>query len=373
MKPDKYRKSRGFVLHWVLAIAGLLMLVPWLFGGAAAPEPVLDAGERSAPDPGAPRTLQGRGVYTIEGRVKSPVSGIGSRSDYATNRLVLDDAHTTALVDRKAHRITLRNEHRYGLDDLVGCLLLLGEGVTGSGEKVPVAVHLKIHKSFDRFTTSLHPHPTVRDPIVRATFEPFEVVLDNGTRKTVALTAEQTIEAVRDPVLTARLAKLVMQVTDHLEGETLDPARPGAALVDLSLGFGSEKVNMKLARVRLLSNAAKNAALIREGSIGGMLGEGDWEFRVDSLSPYIPKWEFDRNFFLFGIEGLPAMEEIARRGLLRGETLVVGYRNGEGYIGVGKRRSAIPDPADVARSYLEFHFVGGVVARQVAELPGRID
>jgi hypothetical protein len=305
--------------------------------------------------------------------VKSPVAGIGSRPDDATNRLVLDDAHTTARVDRTVHRITLRNEHRYGLNDLVGCLLLLGEGVTGSGEKVPVAVHLKIHKSFDRFTTSLHPHPTVRDPIVRATFEPFEVVLDNGYRTTVALTPEQTIEAVRDPVLTARLANLVMQVTDHLEGETLDPARPGAALVDLSLGFGSEKLNLKLARVRLLSNAAENAALIREGSIGGMLEQGDWEFRVDSLSPYIPRWEFDRGFFLFGIEGLPAIAEIAKRGLLRGETLVVGYRNGEGYIGVGERRSAIPDPADVARSYLEFHFVGGVVARQLAELPGRLD
>ncbi|MBW2232973.1 MAG: hypothetical protein JRH17_21510, partial [Deltaproteobacteria bacterium] len=46
---------------------------------------------------------------------------------------------------------------------------------------------------------------------------------------------------------------------------------------------------------------------------------------------------------------------------------------GEGYIGVGDRRSKIPDPADVARSYLEFHFVGGVVARQLAELPGRLE
>jgi hypothetical protein len=104
-----------------------------------------------------------------------------------------------------------------------------------------------------------------------------------------------------------------------------------------------------------------------------MLEHGDWEFRVDSMSPCIPHWEFERDFFLFGIEHLPAVEQIARRGLLRGETLVVGYRDGRGYVGVGDRRSEIPTPGEVARAYLEFHFVGGVVARQVALLPGRLE
>ncbi len=46
--------------------------------------------------------------------------------------------------------------------------------------------------------------------------------------------------------------------------------------------------------------------------------------------------------------------------------------DGTGYIGVGERRSEIADPAEVARAYLEFHFVGGVVAQQVAELPERL-
>ena len=32
----------------------------------------------------------------------------------------------------------------------------------------------------------------------------------------------------------------------------------------------------------------------------------------------------------------------------------------------------IADPADVARAYLEFHFVGGVLSRQVSRLPARI-
>jgi hypothetical protein len=103
-----------------------------------------------------------------------------------------------------------------------------------------------------------------------------------------------------------------------------------------------------------------------------MLEQGEWEFRVDSLSPYVPKWQFDREFFLFGIEGLPAIEKIASRGLLRGETLTVGFRDGRGYIGVNEVRSEIPNAAAVARAYLEFHFVGGVVAQQVADLPQRL-
>jgi hypothetical protein len=251
-------------------------------------------------------------------------------------------------------------------------LLLVGRGTTADGRSVPAAVHLKIHKTFDEFRTSLHPHPTVRDKLVSAEFEPFDVVLANGKTETTVLTHAQAVEAVRDPELSARLASILMQVTDHLKGQKLEVDRKGTPLVDLSLGFGSQQHNLKLARVRLLSNDSANAELIRAGSAAAMLERGDWEFQVDSLTPYVPKWYFDREFFLFGLEGLSAIQEISKRGLLKGETLVVGIRDGAGYIAVGERRSEIDNPAEVARAYMEFHFVGGVVAQQVAELPARL-
>jgi hypothetical protein len=180
------------------------------------------------------------------------------------------------------------------------------------------------------------------------------------------------VEAVRDPQLSARLANLFMQVTDQLEGQQLETDRKGAPLVDLLFGFGSEQANLKLARVRLLSNDPANGELIRAGSAEAMLERGNWEFQIDSLTPYIPRWQFQRDFFLFGLEGLGAIEKISKRGLLKGEKLVVGIRDGTGYISVGDERSEIANPAEVARSYLEFHFVGGVVAQQVAELPARL-
>lgn len=241
-----------------------------------------------------------------------------------------------------------------------------------SGREVPAAVHLKVHKSVNRFSSSLHPHPTVREKLVTATFEPFEVILDNGEEQKVALTPEQAVEAVRDPVLSARLANIVMQVTDNLEGTTPSPDRPGEPLVDISLGFGSENLNLKLARVRLISKSAKNAPMIRRGAIAEMLDKGDWEFLVDSRSPYIPRSEFERDFFLYGLEGLPAIAKISKRGLLYGETLSVGLKGGVGYLAVNDQRSEIPNPAEVARAYLEFHFIGGVVAQRITELGERL-
>ena len=329
------------------------------------------AAEPQSPAPSV-QTFEGRGIYYIEGRVRSPLGGTTARSPFATNRLAIDDAHTRAQVDRDAHRIVIRNEHAYGLNELVACLLLMGRGTTESGRSVPAAVHLKIHKTHNRFVTSLHPHPTVRDKLASAEFEPFDVVLANGKTEVNVLTNALAVEAVRDPQLSARLANLFMQVTDQLEGQQLETDRKGAPLVDLLFGFGGEQANLKLARVRLLSNDPANGELIRAGSAEAMLERGNWEFQIDSLTPYIPRWQFQRDFFLFGLEGLGAIEKISKRGLLKGEKLVVGIRDGTGYISVGDERSEIANPAEVARSYLEFHFVGGVVAQQVAELPARL-
>jgi hypothetical protein len=318
------------------------------------------------------RQYRSRGVHYFDGAVASRLAGVGSRGAHASNRLALDDDHSVVTVDRERHRILFRNTHRYGLDDLVGCLLFLGRGTTASGESVPLGVHLKIHKTRNRFHARLHPHPTVRDEIVAATFEPFDVVLSNGENETLALTPDGMRQAVRDPVLTARLAAIFLQVDDRLEGEVIQPEKPGARLVDLSIGFGSEKVNLDVARVQLVSRAAENAELIRSGALPAMFRRGSWELRIEAESPAIPPSEFKRDLFLFGLDDLGILAPLKRRGLLRGETLVVGLDDGAGFVEFDGARAEIANPADVARAYLEFHFVGGVLSQQVSQLPTRI-
>jgi hypothetical protein len=238
------------------AVRSLPLLLALLALQVAAFEGRAESASPASAPAAEPQTFRGRGVYYFEGPVRSPIGDIGSRSPFATNRLALDDEFSEVRVDRANHRILFRNDHRYGLNELVGCLLLLGRGTTASGREVPVAVHLKIHKTGNRFMPALHPHPTVRQKVVSAVFAPFDVVLSNGKSEKSALTPARVIEAVREPELSARLAKIFVRVTDHLEGATLAPEKPGSALVDLSIGFGGEKINMKLARVRLLSGNA---------------------------------------------------------------------------------------------------------------------
>ncbi|MDH3213556.1 MAG: hypothetical protein OEM05_13820, partial [Myxococcales bacterium] len=159
-----------------------LLAAPWQ--AWAEPQPLTPVAAAE------PQNFQGRGVYYFEGPVRSPVGDIGARSPFATNRLALDDEFSEVRVDRAGQRIVFRNAHRYGMNKLVGCLLLMGRGTTDSGREVPVAVHLKIHKTANSFTARLHPHPTVRDEVVSAVFAPYEVVLKNGKSQETALTLE---------------------------------------------------------------------------------------------------------------------------------------------------------------------------------------
>lgn len=323
-------------------------------------------------EPGHAQTFHARGVYYFAGSVTCPLAGVGSRDANESNRLALDDQYSEVTVDRATHRIVFKNAHTYPRKQLVGDLLLLGVGTTSAGTKVPLGIHLKIEKRRNTFTAQVHPHPTVRDKIVSAEFEPFEVVLANGESDVVALTPDTATKAVREPELAARVANIFLQVTDNLEGHRIAPDQPNAPLVDVSIGFGVQPLNLKVARVQLRSLEAGNAPLIARGDLAAMLRTGTWELQITSLSSLLPKEEFDRDLFLLGIDGMPILAKVKTHGLGRGETLAVGFRDGKGFVRTDSASADIPNPADVARAYLEFNFVGGVIAHQVALLPSKV-
>ena len=341
--------------------AVIISAVPAVCAQGAAPASADAGGEQ----------FRGRGVYYFDGVVRCPLAGIGSRGANASNRVALDDEFSSAQIDRAAHRIVLTNAHRYARRQIIGDVLLLAIGTTSAGARVPVGVHLKIEKQGDRFRAAVHPHPTVRDRIVAAEYEPFTVVLSNGKSDSVALTADSTMEAIRNPGLTSRLANIFVQVTDYLDGVPLIPTQPDARLVDLAVGFGINALNLKVARIELISLAAANAPLITRGAVGEMLHGGAWELRITSLTPFMPREEFDRDFFLLGLDHLPVLRPVIEHGLKQGERVVVGYRDGKGFIGVGSATTEIPNPADVARAYMEFTFVGGLLAHQLGSLTQR--
>jgi hypothetical protein len=325
-----------------------------------------------ADDPPAPvEAFHGRGVYYFTGGVTCPLAGVGTRAANASNRIALDDDRSTVTVDRARRRIAFRNAERYERSRIVGDVLFLGLGTTPEGEHAPFGVHLKVSKRGERMTASVHPHPTTRSPLAAAEFERFEVVLDDGSERRVVLTPEKAERAVREPDLAARLSSYFLQVEDRLAGKPIRPDEAGARLVDLSIGFGAPWLSLAVAHVELRSLDRANAPLVRRGAIAEMLTRGSWELRIAARTPIL-KSEFDRDLFLFGLDGVELLAPLKWRGLLPGEALVIGFDQGEGFVSLGGRRSAIPNPADVARAYLEFHLLGGLITRQIVTLPERL-
>ncbi len=124
------------------------------------------------PITGLAAQYHGRGVYYFDGPVRSPLAGTGTRGAYATNRVALDDDHTTVSVDTDASRIVFANTHRYSTATIIGDLVLLGSGRNQAGDDVPFAIHLKIEKRGDAFKAQVHPHPTSRDKLSALRFAP---------------------------------------------------------------------------------------------------------------------------------------------------------------------------------------------------------
>lgn len=171
-----------------------------------------------SPLSGLAAEYRGRGVYYFDGPVRSPLAGIGTRGDSATNRIALDDDHTTVTVDTDAQRIVFSNPHRYASSTLIGDLVLLGLGTDRGGGEVPCAVHLKVEKRGDAFKAQVHPHPTSRAKLSQLRLAAYTVAARGGGAESLLLTPEQARRVIEQPELTARLANLFIQATDHLEG-----------------------------------------------------------------------------------------------------------------------------------------------------------
>jgi len=316
--------------------------------------------------------LHGRGVYYVTGHVEAPLAGLGTRDAHASNRIALDDDASEVTIDRAGRRIVFRNARRYPARTIVGDVLLLGTGTTTPEGRVPFGVHLKVEKEGDRFRTSIHPHPTTRARVLEPDIEPFDVFVDDGKAETRVLTPEQARKAIREPELAARVANLLLQVEDHTVGKAIVAGAAGSRLVDLTIGYGAPHMNLKVARVQVLSLDPANAPLVERGALAEMLAHGSWELRLSPTALTLPKSEFDRDLFLFGLDDVDVLAPLKTRGLRRGETLVIGYRDGTGFVALDDRRADIAHPADVARAYLEYHLLGGIIARQIATLPARI-
>jgi hypothetical protein len=322
-------------------------------------------------------TFRSRGVFYFSGRVRCPLAGVGGRGDYDSNRLALDGGgETEVTVDRAAARITVHDAHRYARRAVVCDLAFLAEGITVTGGRTPLCVHLKIMKSADRFSFDLHRHLRTQEPLVAIEIEPFEVVVSDGVRTRVVLDGRRVERLARRPSLALRLLKSIMTMRDN-RGEargaesapddqsTVERAPDDQPIADLSLGFGALGLRWMMARARLTSPSARDTALFRTGSIAELLAGGAWKLTLTALSRHWLPEVVKRDLFLFGLDDLPLLDGVRAHGLRKGQSLQFGFECGRGEVVLGEQRAPLPGALDVARAYLEFHMLGGLLCEQV--------
>ena len=309
--------------------------------------------------------ISGRGVTYLDGRVRCPFAGLGTRGPQASNQFALDDDQSRVTIARERRRITIHNAHVYPSRQIIADLTFLGTAKTEAGTRVPLAVHLKLEKKKAKISTDLHPHWTVRGKLTDAELEPFEVIYSDGATEKVVATGDDLLRTATETKVSYSIAGALIEVHDNLEGRPPSLA-PGTALADLSVGIGSKHINTMFVRAELRSLEAGNAALAGQPP-AVLLARGAWQLRLTSLSRLLPQETLRRDLFLLGIEQVPAVAAgIARGGVKKGEALVFTFRAGTGRVFWGDKEDALPGSLDVARTFLEFNFLGSLLAQQVA-------
>ncbi len=327
------------------------------------------AGPATAQGDPAKRTRQfnKRGVYFIKGPQRCPLAGLGTRGDFDSNRLALDDNRSLVTWDPDGRKLVLRNTRSYGEETQVGGLLLLGAGTTTKGKQVPVGVHLSIYKEANAFVTSIHAHVSVREEIKQGSFLTLQVVLDNGIKRTVALTKTRGLQALRKPFADSTLALIIgLKGVDNLEGKQIDISKPSARLADGSVGVGRGFLSKLVLRAQMISlDGSKRLTAGQDWA--NIFNEGGYELRLTALSSLLPDDVWKRNLFLLGLEGIPILKGLEKDGLSDGQTLGFTFRGGAGTIRLGKKSHPVPEAAEAVRRYLEFDFVGGIICHQMRQ------
>ncbi len=310
--------------------------------------------------------LRGPCLTYLAGRVRCPLAGVGTRPADASNRLVVDSPETEVAIDRAAGRIEIRDDRECASKTVLVDLVWLAQGVDGAGRATPFTIHAEITKTGRAFAIDIHTHEPAKLPRAKIVYEPFEIVAVDGGTRTVLLDAKRLAHVASHNPLSRRISGALTTTRDHLRGVTQDPAVVGYRAVDTSIGIGAAGVGVMLVRARITSLAASNAPIIARAQLGEMLRDGSWELSVEALTErWLPEL-VQRDLVLFGLDRVPLLAPVARGGLRAGQTL--GFRTvaGEGEIRLDAATAPLAGALDVARAYLEFHMLGGIIADAVA-------
>lgn len=291
----------------------------------------------------------GRGVFNFKSDAGCPFAALaGAGND--CNRLALDEPETRAALDGAAHTIRFTNTRSYAEKTIVGDVLLQGSGQARSGQRVPLTFHALLSRSGTDWSISSHAHSPIGGEFNDIRIDPYQVVVNEANTDRVVLTADQVIEALAKPSLTARLANVLVQVDDN--------RTDGAKDADITIGLGLSKASKSVARARFHAPAAKGRELAEA------MQRGNWTLELQALSGKIPRQVVQRDMFLYGLESQSLLQPLLQRGFRKNEKLVLGAAGGKGFVRYDGQQREFAGADTAARAFLQDSFIGLVLGWQ---------
>ncbi len=299
------------------------------------------------------QSFHGRGVHRFDAAT-CPLAEIGSFKQ-GCNRVALDDDSSVVEIDPAAHSIVFRNDQSYPSKKIVGDVLIMGTALTEAGAIVPVAVHVVVKKKGNKFVAKPHSHVVTRESLKQVDVGGYTITLDDGKKRTVAVTPAAARDAILDPGLAAKLAEAFIEIHDNLETSKLPKKHDAVADITIAIGLG--KAAKDVVRAQLLAGGDQ----VTPKSAGELFGRGNWEVRMTALSSLVPKDVVRRELFLYGLEAVPALKPIMEDGLRKGQSLVFSMKQGKANAALDDTSAPIEGGVDVARAFLEQSFIGAIL------------
>lgn len=290
--------------------------------------------------------LQGPGVFAFNG--KQPTAFCLGAQQGPCGKIALADADSQADILTDAHEIRLSSRGDYRNKTLFADVFIPASGQSDSGATVPLMLHVKISKSRDNeYTTSMHSHAPVRGKFKSVTATPWKITVDQQT----VLTAEAMHDALADPAMAARLASAFVQVDDNRTATDKSP--------DITVRMGMGKLAMPVMHSRLEAPATQNQTELQT-----LLQKGTWSLTMDARSGMIPKAVTRHELFLYGLDKQPLLAGIMKKGLDKGDRIIVGARDGKGYLQLGSQTAELSNAGEIAAHYIDSSFIGLILAWQ---------
>lgn len=281
--------------------------------------------------------FRGPHVEYLRGRVRCPFAEVGDRPADASNRLVVDDPATDVTIE--GDTITIRDDRACASKTVVADLVWLAEGPQR------FTIHVEIFKTGHAWSIDLHTHePVALTDRKHARYEPFTIVGVDGDRREVLVDPTKLARTVQHIPLKRKLSGALTTTRDH--------PLSGNVLFDRSIGLGSLGLGMMLVRARLSHLGPRTPKLT----------DGDWELSLEVLTErWLPEI-VARDLVLYGLAELPLLAELRKGNLKAGQTLA--FRT-TGEVRLDNEIAQLAGARDIARAYLEFHMLGGIIAAAV--------